>query len=632
MPSSRRLSRDVLALPVPGAVVDASRPTSPTPHQPSSQSPSAASSVGGEFAMPAAARALTRMRSVTPWVEAAAAAGADEHEYLHGEMTATALMFAFLYVAHIAPDRKLAERQRATAEHYHGHRVLRHSFSDLVEMFKIMLAPGNLFAQKKWLERARLWRLILLQNEDGSWDATDGVGLSLLAQRTRPVPAPRGAEGDNFGGLAGDITALVNFDEVGSDMADGEGGGDGAGAQGRTRADEEDEAAARQQDDEEGGDGDAPGVVVDAAGQKVHSVVVPGTGKRLTFSDWRDPEKVKMDCPLSGLDAAAIRWSVPTVLADLEASTGGALPAARVWTTLLALVVLRRMRECFLCEAPDPSGAGGDHRTVVDYGMGYLDDLAASYPELDSALSALYASAEEFVAVWRLRHEVLVRHAKAAWDENAQLRATTDAHRSWGFFFNTLRRSHETFAAFLAPPTGKLQRWQRLLLLVTAIVAMLTVEIWLQEQRGTNCCIDAMLLLGCEPVPGTPCRGFTGDCGDLPAQFEAIPGSPLQGWVCTEFPDPAVPLHKLLASLIMMAVGIPVKVILAKMFEDSNRPAGVRRAWLKSGSEETEWEWAESEDTAPFIMLAKYSEELHLLLIRRVSPGRSVDAGGGRSP
>ena len=257
-----------------------------------------------------------------------------------------------------------------------------------------------------------------------------------------------------------------------------------------------------------------------------------------------------------------------------------------------------------------------DPRAQVDYGMDYLDDVAAAFPALDGALPALYAEAGEYVAVWRLRHEVLLQHAKEAWDANAELRATSEAHRSWGFFFNTLRRSHETFAAFLAPPTGKVARWQRVVLLVTAVVAMLTVQIWLQEQRGTNCCIDAMLLLGCEPIPGTPCRGFTGDCGDLPAQFEAIPGSPLQGWVCTEFPDPAVPLDKLISSLIITSVGIPVKLVLAQMFEDSNRPAGVRRAWLKSAKAGMSWEWAGSEDTQLLIMLSKYSEEMHLLALR----------------
>ena len=164
------------------------------------------------------------------------------------------------------------------------------------------------------------------------------------------MPAPLGAEGDNFGGLAGEITALVDLDEVGGDVADGEGGGDGAGAQDGGKREDED----ADQPPKEGGEAAAsaaPAAAVDATGAKVHCVVVPGTGKRMTFSDWYNPEDVKIDCPLSGLDSDAIKWSVPPALADMEAATGGALPAARVWTTLLALVVLRRMRECFLLEA-----------------------------------------------------------------------------------------------------------------------------------------------------------------------------------------------------------------------------------------------------------------------------------------
>lgn len=36
---------------------------------------------------------------------------------------------------------------------------------------------------KKWLPRARLWRLILLQHPDGYWDASEGVALALNAHR-----------------------------------------------------------------------------------------------------------------------------------------------------------------------------------------------------------------------------------------------------------------------------------------------------------------------------------------------------------------------------------------------------------------------------------------------------------------
>jgi hypothetical protein len=40
-----------------------------------------------------------------------------------------------------------------------------------------------------------------------------------------------------------------------------------------------------------------------------------------------------------------------------------------------------------------------------------------------------------------------------------------------------LRRT-ETFAAFLAPPTDAIMRWQRWLIVLTLIMGVLTVDIW----------------------------------------------------------------------------------------------------------------------------------------------------------
>lgn len=52
-----------------------------------------------------------------------------------------------------------------------------------------MLSPGNILGKTGWFPRARLWRLILLQDPSGGfWDPTPGLGLALQACRVRPPP------------------------------------------------------------------------------------------------------------------------------------------------------------------------------------------------------------------------------------------------------------------------------------------------------------------------------------------------------------------------------------------------------------------------------------------------------------
>ena len=94
------------------------------------------------------------------------------------------------------------------------------------------------------------------------------------------------------------------------------------------------------------------------------------------------------------------------------------------------------------------------------------------YPLLDTLLLGLQEQAAEHVAVWALRHAELVRHAKAAWDGSGRARDMVDGQRVLVEVADALRRDHETFAAFLEPPTGAISRWQRVVLLFTALNLM----------------------------------------------------------------------------------------------------------------------------------------------------------------
>ena len=149
------------------------------------------------------------------------------------------------------------------------------------------------------------------------------------------------------------------------------------------------------------------------------------------------------------------------------------------------------------------------------------------------------------------------------------------------------------------------------------------------ENRASSCCIEARYMLGCfEPSPA-PCRGFTGDCADLPAQFDDLgPQSPFDGYVCHQFPDPLLatlcPIpYKIVVSLIMVAVALPTRAIISRLFEVSNRPAGRDDSlWLrhlgivKLMTGKVSWHYADRTMSTRTKYLLKYGSELDLMLFK----------------
>ena len=49
--------------------------------------------------------------------------------------------------------------------------------------------------------------------------------------------------------------------------------------------------------------------------------------------------------------------------------------------------------------------------------------------------------------------------------------------------------------------------------------------------QATTCCAEVRGLLGCGPNP-EPCRGFSGDCGDLQTQFTGVQDALPADYVC----------------------------------------------------------------------------------------------------
>ena len=154
------------------------------------------------------------------------------------QLVGTALVLAFCANAKTLSVVELARRTAAASAFFDGLTVpgTMHGFDDLLARFKVLLAPGNLSSRGDWLEKARLWRLILLQQPDGSWRMTDSIAFAFEAHAgKRPKHVPKRSKLlDLIGLFTGDAelddvidAALTDSDADDSD--DSSGSEDGAG-------------------------------------------------------------------------------------------------------------------------------------------------------------------------------------------------------------------------------------------------------------------------------------------------------------------------------------------------------------------------------------------------------------------
>ena len=103
---------------------------------------------------------------------------------------------------------------------------------------------------------------------------------------------------------------------------------------------------------------------------------------------------------------------------------------------------------------------------------------------------------------------------------------------------------------------------------------------FLRTKRGSCNAVRDLLNSGpdggsCPPGYSLPCRGFTGECGDITSQFGSIPVLPdypdgLADWNCHAFPDDDKPLDSFLVGLISVACAIPVTGFMQSCFEIAN--------------------------------------------------------------
>ena len=244
------------------------------------------------------------------------------------------------------------------------------------------------------------------------------------------------------------------------------------------------------------------------------------------------------------------------------------LDTSRVWATCLAIASLGEMDECVLADSHRGEEAPEDE-TIVDRATLWLAEQAAQHPLLDAEMDAVMKAAKVYVTAWQRRHDRLVRGARAVDAKHNKERSKHDWHHAQArtpcarHTFHMLVRQLSATVSCVTPQSA------RMLCCITrppaqprlcasrfyswcyaagldcacaapqardsgrhscpsdiAILGMFTVNIWFFYSKAAVCCMDVRSILGCGPDP-TTCRGYDGECADLPDQVRSSQVTPL---------------------------------------------------------------------------------------------------------
>ena len=326
------------------------------------------------------------------------------------EFVGSALVLAFIQVAQLMPVRVLAAHVSAASVHFSGVTTpgAGRDFESVQTDFVTMLSPGILNVERRWLQRARLFKLILSQRADGSWDASSTTAFSLEARpssETKRLPRKLGSRlRDALFGMA---------------------------------------AAAEEAEDDEENALQAPGHGASSALDDAFSGTKHSEAEVSVSPPDAHPGLV--DCPVT-CSKEAIVDSMPRALRVL----GPDVQATRVWCTLCCIAVLQRMNVSWIAGNGDLY-AGPKEKTIVDSAFNWVSALAAEHPALAAALEsgAVLKEARRVTAQWHSAFERRVgdlRRAKAVREEMSR----SHAHRAFTSLTRAVTTKHDTLAVFLS--------------------------------------------------------------------------------------------------------------------------------------------------------------------------------------
>ena len=449
-------------------------------------------------------------------------------------LVGTALALAFCSNAKTLSVVELARRTAAASSFFAGVTMpgTVHGFDSLLSIFLVMLSSGNLSGREDWLSKARLWRLILLQQADGGWRQSDSLAFAIEAHAgKKPAHVPKRSKLlDIINMFSGDAELDDLIDEVLTDSDSGSEGDDaeaernGKASSGKLLSDDplafsaaairrrlpralskanaryeayvaaEAERAARERDERAALRAEAAARRAEALAAAVQPQPQPSLGDVLSFLV--EPF-LPVTRPVAHISGALQPWR--GVLSDSSAgeSDGGSrlvaarsktrhvtkelaiaippqrIPVERIWSTALALSVLEDADSSWLAEYE-----GATERTIVDMGRAFLRAQSRDSRRVRFLLKrgVLEQAASKARTEWRRIQTAHISQLRDLDVINA-FTALTHIQRASARIVRSCMIDHSTFAVFL-DTAGYLARWQRFMILITLVLSTLLTSIW----------------------------------------------------------------------------------------------------------------------------------------------------------
>ena len=459
------------------------------------------------------------------------------------EMFGTALVLSFLQACQLMPLAAHGVLCASASSRFSGATAL--SGRDFATLYDTLLVLHSTLRSRRWLERARLWRLVLTQRPDGAWDASDAVAFALAARPPAEVSAVPRLPWACKAALLPCLASAPAADEAPSPAASPRHAHAAAG-------------------------GDCP-----LAGCTAAALVAPMPAALAALPPSAEASRVWVTmCCLSYLEPLNISWLRGDGGAS-SASAGGEatlVDAAHAWLgrhTSQHSEVAAALYGGALVKA-SRGAVDGWHRAW----KARIAELRSA-PSIVSARGRSYADRVAASAYFSLRE----RHELFA----TFLAEPSDGVQRWQRWIMVLTscvcvcvcvcvaqqpgaRENAARAHFIS--------FSRLTRALSVMLSLCVTNTWFYYVKAVNCCSQLRSILnsgpdgGFCPSSGGPCRGFDGDCGALRTQFEALPvrnayASGLASYACDAFPNSegagaSGARDTFLVALIGIAVAAPV--------------------------------------------------------------------------
>ena len=498
----------------------------------------------------------TRLRARWP-PPAAFPASDDEAGADLLELSSTALMHAFLQSWSLRTAEAIAEQQML----FITHRLVSESpdlgSETFLRLFRSYqeLMMGHLFLAGWWMARARMFRVLLLQQNGGWWEPTQELAVVLQASQHATLAQPRR-------GLQRVVEVIQTLILAAS--SEGLAGG------GDLRTDAYDGMTRRDVDTTPNAADDAYESLSHEHWQPAAADVPPPSA-----DDETSGGGLHADDPLYYTETA-ITSSTPHAVHLICA--GDRALAERLWATALTVAFLEGQNFAFLSENNSQRP-----RTLIDEG----DALLVAHLG-DRASTRVMAAARVQLAHWSAAADYRTTASRAA-HQGSRVYVVMQFHQSLSRLLNSLIARYNTLAMCCSFYSVGSRRWHAAMLLGSTTLSMLVMQLWLFWSKAETCCGDVRAMLGCSRDTSAPCHGFTGLCADLTDNYAAfgmvalgrseIANRPVAITACRAFPADGSASDAALAGLISFACSFPVAAILSVLFSlslssDNDQPHG----------------------------------------------------------